>query len=374
MEWLNNPFVEYGYHGPEYFCDREKETAELMRDLHNESNVALMSPRRIGKSGLVHHVFNAIKAKNPDIACIYIDLLNTKNQYDFTAAFASRVIGALDDNVQTALRHATQFFKGLRPTMTFDELSGIPTFSLDVSPTKEESTIEQVFKYIEQSGKRCYIAFDEFQQITTYPETGLEALLRSYIQFVPNAWFIFAGSEQHLISEMFLSAQRPFYLASQIMQIDVIDEDKYLQFANKFFARQQRSMSKESFHELYRLVDGQTWYVQELLHQLYESPNAPLDIDDVRQTLFRLIGKFSAGFSTLYSTITDNQAQLLRAIAQEKIVKEPMARSFASKHRLPALSSIRQALKALETKQMIYKQKDGYIVYDRFFGIWLRQL
>lgn len=142
MKLLNNPFVEYGYHGPEYFCDREQETAELMRHLHNESNVALMSPRRIGKSGLIQHVFHAIKAEQSDVACIYIDLLNTKSQHDFVSVFASRVIAALDDNVQTALRRATQFFKGLRPTMTFDELTGMPTFSLDIAPTKETVTIE----------------------------------------------------------------------------------------------------------------------------------------------------------------------------------------------------------------------------------------
>lgn len=374
MKSLNNPFVEYGYHGPEYFCDREQETTELMRHLHNESNVALMSPRRIGKSGLIQHVFHAIKAEQSDVACIYIDLLNTKSQHDFVSVFASRVIAALDDNVQTALRRATQFFKGLRPTMTFDELTGMPTFSLDIAPTKETVTIEQVFQYIAQSGKRCYIAFDEFQQITEYPEQGLEALLRSHIQFIPNAWFIFAGSQKHLLSEMFLSAKRPFYLASQIMEIGVIDEAKYLAFANHFFASQQRSMSAEVFHGLYQLVDGQTWYVQEILHQLYETPDSPLDDDDVRQTVDRLINRFSVGFSTLYDTITENQARLLRAIALEGVVKEPMARAFISTYHLPALSSTRQALKALETKQMIYKSPDGYLVYDRFFAIWLRRL
>lgn len=374
MKSLNNPFVEYGYHGAEYFCDREQETTELMRDLLNESNVALMSPRRIGKSGLIRHVFHIIKESHPEVACIYIDLLNTKSQHDFVNVFASRVIAALDSNAKTAMRKATQFFKGLRPTMTFDELTGIPTFSLDIAPAKETATIEQVFRYIEQSERRCYIAFDEFQQITYYPEKGLEALLRSYIQFVPNAWFIFSGSEQHLLSEMFLSSKRPFYLASQMMQIGVIDESKYLQFANHFFSRQQRNIDKDSFHELYQIVDGQTWYVQELLHQLYETPDSALDIDDVHHTLDRLINRFSSGFSTLYANITDNQARLLRAIAHEGVVREPMAQAFTARHHLPALSSTRQALKALESKQMIYKSPDGYIVYDRFFGLWLRRL
>ena len=126
---LNNPFVEYGYKGSEYFCDREQETAELVRDLHNESNVALVSPRRLGKSGLIHHVFDVMGREEPESVCIYIDILHTKNQAEFAQLFFSRVIAAMDTNAQAALRKAAQFFKGIRPTMSFDEFNGAPSLS-----------------------------------------------------------------------------------------------------------------------------------------------------------------------------------------------------------------------------------------------------
>ncbi|MBF4213444.1 ATP-binding protein, partial [Pseudomonas donghuensis] len=77
--------------------------------------------------------------------------------------------------------------------------------TVDVSPTEEESTLKEIFDYLGSSEKRCYIAIDEFQQIAEYPEKGVEALLRSYIQFLPNVNFIFAGSKQHVMQEMFTS-------------------------------------------------------------------------------------------------------------------------------------------------------------------------
>ena len=72
MERLNNSFVIYGYKGAEYFCDRQKETESITRALHNERNVALISPRRVGKTGLIHHAFAQIAQTQPDIRCFYM--------------------------------------------------------------------------------------------------------------------------------------------------------------------------------------------------------------------------------------------------------------------------------------------------------------
>lgn len=374
MKSLNNPFVEFGYKGPEYFCDREQETRQLITDLHNESNVALISPRRLGKTGLIMHVFHKMKTLEPNAVCIYIDLLNTTDINSFTTLLAQRIIGSLDSSIQSALRKATQLFQGLRPTLSFDELTGEPSLSVTIAPQTEPETIDQIFRYIDQSGRRCYIALDEFQQITQYPQKGLEALLRSHIQFLKNAYFIFSGSQQHLMTEMFLSPKRPFYLASQIMSLGEIDEGAYLEFANRFFSKQHRHMQAEDFHHLYTLVDGQTWYVQEILHQLYEDETTALDVQDINLAVDTLLSKWSVSFSTQYSLLTRNQARLLKAVAMKGTVKEPLAREFLLQYRLPAQSSVKMALNALISKQMIYKASGGYQVYDRFFALWLRRL
>lgn len=368
---LNNPFVVYGYEGPAYFCDRKEETEAMVKGLFNERNIALLAPRRIGKSGLIHHVFNEISHREPDTVCIYIDILNTKDLRQFIQTFASHVIGALDSTAQSALRHASAFFKGLRPTMSFDSLNGMPEFSLAFDDREQQQTIESIFAYIKSTERRCYIAFDEFQQITNYPETGTEALLRSYIQFLPNAHFIFSGSEQHLLTSMFLSAKRPFYLAAQVLTLKEIDREKYFAFANSFFSEQGRTMAQETFSYLYDMVDGQTWFVQALLNRLYESRGS-LTVKAVNQSATTLINEQSIAFESYYASLTSNQAALLTAIAKSGLVKEPLANAFLKEYRLPSASSVRLALKALMKQQYVYHSSDGYLVYDRFFGLWLR--
>ena len=83
-----NPFVTTGYAGAEYFCDRVEETKALKDLLLNGNNVALMSPRRFGKTDLIRHCF-AQKEISEKFHTFIIDIYSTKIQkfYDFFAAF-----------------------------------------------------------------------------------------------------------------------------------------------------------------------------------------------------------------------------------------------------------------------------------------------
>lgn len=368
---LNNPFVVYGYKGSKYFCDREKETENIINGLNNERNITLIAPRRIGKTGLIQHVFQEIEIQM-DVKCFYIDIFPTKDMKQLVQLLAKTIIGKLDTPSQSTLRKISDFFSNCRPTVTFDPLTGLPTVSLDFKQSEGEQTLKQIFEYLKLSGKRCYIAIDEFQQITEYPEKGTEALLRSYIQFLPNVYFIFAGSQQHLMSEMFMSAKRPFYLSSQIVKLDRIDEKIYYDFANSFFNDRDIILSSKSFHYLYNMVDGQTWYVQAILNRLYSTADNNISNEDIDVSIKNLIGEQEMVFQNYYASLTFNQSTLLLAIAKEGIVEEPLSQSFISQYELPAVSSVSMALKALLSRQMIYKNIDGYIVYDRFFGLWLK--
>ena len=133
-------------------------------------------------------------------------------------------------------------------------------------------------------------------------------------------------------------------------------------------------MPESVFHYLYNKVDGQTWYVQTILNRIYS--NQPVDIanTDIDWTISELINEEEVAFENYYSSLTSNQAALLLAIAHEQHVKSPMSQSFISKYRLPALSSVKMALNSLTENQFIYQYHDGYIVYDRFFAMWLRRL
>ena len=372
MEQLNNPFVIYGYKGTEYFCDRDEETKTVTDALHNERNVVLVSPRRIGKTGLIHHVFENIHIKQPEVRCFYMDINATRSLTQFIQLLARTVVGKVDTFSQSMMRRVTEFFASYKPTLSFDEITGLPTFSITVSSDQKEDSLRRVFEYLKQSGKRIYIAIDEFQQIAEYPESGAEALLRSYIQFLPNVYFIFAGSKQHIMTDMFLSAKRPFYQSSQIVSLPLIDITKYLSFANRWMEKKGLSFCGETFGYLYDSVDGQTWYVQDILNRLYQN-GREITVNEIKAVTRELVNEQEVAFCNYYDSLTDNQALLLSAIACDGKTPSVLSQEFISKYSLPAASSVSLALKTLLQREFVYKYNGNYIVYDRFFGMWLRR-
>ena len=372
---LQNPFPEYGYFGPDYFCDRETETEELIEALLNGSNVTLMAPRRIGKTGLIHHAFERMKGRDKGVQCFYVDIFSTKTFSQMVQMVANAVMGKLDTPSQSVKRKLNAIVTALRPTMTPDPVTGMPTFSFTVEPEGARSTLEQVFHYMRDSERQCFLAIDEFQQVSRYEELGVDALIRSIIQFIPNVHIIFSGSQQHILADMFMSPEHPFFNSSQIMTIKEIDKTKYLDFANSFFAGQKREMGEETFSFLYDMVDGQTWYIQKILNRLYRTPNGKLDNDDVLNAVNRIIGEQEINYQNNYNLLTENQAALLTAIAKQGVVSAPTALEFVVRYRLPAPSSIKQALKSLQDKEFLFHDPvKGYKVYDRFFGMWLKRL
>ena len=194
---------------------------------------------------------------------------------------ANAVIGKLDTPSQSVRGKLNNFIAALRPPMSPDPVSGLPTFSVNVVAENARETLDQVFQYMRESGQQCYLALDEFQQVSHYSEIGADSFIRSIIQFVPNVHLIFSGSQQRLLADMFMSPKHPFFNSSQIMTIGEIDADKYRVFANGFFRRQGREMPEEVFTYLYNMVDGQTWYVQKILNRLYRSPGEGLSREAV---------------------------------------------------------------------------------------------
>lgn len=369
---LENPFVYKGYDGPAYFCDREKETENLISALKNGRNITLLSPRKIGKTGLIKHVFNRISSTEKDAVCIYVDIFSTQNLHDFVQVLGAAIVDEALRREKSLMSKVLDAFKAWRPVVTVDVLTGMPSLSLNIDSTSDEYTLKSIFDYLKSSKKKVYVAIDEFQQVAYYPEKGTEALLRSHVQF-SNAGFIFSGSRQHLMAEMFNSPQRPFYQSTEFMNLQPIPEDAYYEFASRFFEAKKGSLSQEVFHDIYQRFDGYTWYIQLMMNRLYEGNKRITELHQATDAIIAVLATLTPQYEMLMTFLTSNQVNLLKAIAKEGKVEQPQSNEFIKRNDLPGPSSVKAALDVLVDKELVYTQPDGYIIYDRLLNLWLQR-
>ncbi len=369
---LENPFVYKGYDGPAYFCDREKETENLISALKNGRNITLLSPRKIGKTGLIKHAFNRISSTEKDAVCIYVDIFSTQNLHDFVQVLGAAIVDEALRREKSLMSKVLDAFKAWRPVVTVDVLTGMPSLSLNIDSTSDEYTLKSIFDYLKSSKKKVYVAIDEFQQVAYYPEKGTEALLRSHVQF-SNAGFIFSGSRQHLMAEMFNSPQRPFYQSTEFMNLQPISEDAYYEFASRFFEAKKGILSQEVFHDIYQRFDGYTWYIQLMMNRLYEGNKRITELHQATDAIIAVLATLTPQYEMLMTFLTSNQVNLLKAIAKEGKVEQPQSNEFVKRNDLPGPSSVKAALDVLVDKELVYTQPDGYIIYDRLLNLWLQR-
>lgn len=370
---IHNPFLIYGYSSPEYFCDREEETKQLVSALHNGRNITLMSPRRFGKTGLIHHSFNKIEGLYPNAECFYLDIYATHSLTEFAKLFGETVLGKLDSTSQKVVAKVRDLFSHCKISYTSEKLLG-GSISLEFRQEDTEITLKSIFSYLASTDKEIFIAIDEFQEIAEYEEKNVEALLRTYVQMFPEIHFIFSGSRNHMMSSMFDTPKRPFFRSTEKMHIHEIDEDKYYEFACRHMEKTMTILPRNIFHEVYSRFAGHTWYIQYILNKLYEASPSVVDEDDVRSCLVSIIQTNNDDFARQYRSLTHNQQQLLKAIAKEGHIKSINGIEFIRKHSLKGTSSINVALKFLCDNELVYQYENGYQVYDRFFALWLKEL
>ena len=207
-----------------------------------------------------------------------------------------------------------------------------------------------------------------------FPETGTEALLRSYIQFVPHVRFVFAGSHKHMMEQMFAAPSRPFYQSTEFLSLHEISLETYREFAASFFRRANLPFEDAAFDSLYARFAGITWYVQALLNRVWRMGAGLADAGCVERAVDGLVDDRADVYHDLLLSQNEGSQLMLLALAREGESRKPTAGEFIARHGLTAASSASFALNDLRSRDLICETNGGWCVYDRLFGEWLRRL
>jgi len=354
----DNPFILEPFRSKEYFCDRERETEEIIRNIANGRNTTLISPRRLGKTGLIFRVFEEIKERALPYETIYADISDTISLEDFIKVLSDAVVAKLNKQQRIAA------FTG-SPQVSF-------TFS---DENQKQSTLIDVLAYLENYPQKIVVAIDEFQQIREYDGINMEAVLRKNIQHLHNVRFIYCGSKKHTMTDMFTNAKKPFYESTSFCYLTKLPVSVYAPFIREKFEEAGKTIDNDSIDYILEWTRVHTYYTQRLCNEVFAQSDGNVDNTVVQKAIQTILESERERFLELRRLITRSQWKMLAAIAKEGSVTQITASAFLSKYGITSGPTAIRNVQALIDKELVLATTDeggtSYSVYNVFLSRYL---
>jgi hypothetical protein len=375
-----NPFV-YGEIIPSAaFANRVVELDRLTTDLAAGQKVFLISPRRYGKSSLVHQALAALARRR--VATLEITVSSYSSYIGFLEGYARALVG-LETRVDRARSWLGELFSTIRPEVRVDARpggSGSLALSFPTVRTARDANrlAEEVFglpaRIAERLGRRLAIALDEFQAVAAFDGGSVEHALRAAVQQQREVGYVFAGSEPSLMEQM-IGAKRPFYKAGPVMRLDRIPPEEFAAFIDGRFRAAGIKPEAGLGAAIVDLAGNLPYDVQRLAHETWDDVAAlrrrAAGLDDLHRTLRRLLDEQDTLFEAIWQRLTLAQRATLRAVVIEQ-GREILSTDTRTRHRLGGASSVQAGLAALVRQDLVAREPDGrYVVVDSLMREWV---
>ncbi len=374
-----NPFTFGDLALDDAFTDRLDDLRMLKADMLNGQNVALIAPRRYGKSSLVRRAAQELAAKG--VLVVEVDLMKTPTKERFAAHLARAIHADLGSALFKAKEASLRLFDSLRvkPVITYDP--GEASFGFTFASTPDQADIDDTIERLlelparlaAEQKRTVVVYFDEFQEVTDI-DPRLPQLMRSVFQEQPDVSHVYAGSRRDMMSRLFNGENEPFYRSAKVMEIGPIPHEPFAAFIRERFDGTGRGVAEEAVERVLGFTGGHPHATQELAYALWEE--VPLghaaSTADVDTALAAVLRSENARFTLLWEGFPRAQRLLVQALAIEP--GRVQAERFRDRYGLPAASSVQRAAGALVAAEVIAKREDGlHAIAEPFLGEWVRR-
>jgi uncharacterized protein len=374
-----NPFV-YGEIVPlTAFVDREVELQRLTEDLQAGQKVFLISPRRYGKSSLVRQALR--QAARRGALTVEVTVTSYSSYVAFLEGYARALVAAETqlDRVRSWLR---DMLTGVRPEVRFESSpDGRGKIAVSFPAVRSDRDVahlaEQVFalpaRIADARGRRMAISLDEFQGIGAFNGGSVEHALRAAVQQQRQVGYVFAGSEPTLMERM-LGKSRPFYKAGPVMRLQKVPADRFAAFIESRLKATGIKPTAGLGAAVVELAGNLPYDVQRLAHELWDDVKSEgkraADVEDLHETLKRLLGEHEILFESTWQRLTLAQRATLRATVLED-GRELLSADVRARHRLSGTSTVQASLAALVREDVLAREGPRYTVVDSLFREWV---
>ena len=371
---MEAPFIFGRIATDENFTDREKETEHHVNNFESLINTVIISPRRWGKSSLVHRAADIAMRADKNIRICTIDLFNVKTEEQFYTVLARNLIQGTSSRWEEAVENAKKFFSRLVPKISVGAGPG-NEISIDFDWEEMKSNPDEILdlseRIAEAKGVKIVVCIDEFQNIAEFEDPlFFQRRLRAHWQRHRKVSYCLYGSKRHMMMDVFTDSSMPFYKFGDIFFLNKIDTEHFIPFIIERFSSTGKSITEDACRKIIALADNHPYYVQQLSQLSWLRTSGQCDVETVVKAHLSLVEQLSLLFSNLMETLTFQQTCYLHAlIAGEKAITS--AETMYRYH----ISSATAASRSLKTliKKDILDSKSGEISFqDPIFEYWLR--
>lgn len=351
---MNNPFKFGSVVDEPYFTDRIKELAYLKHSMDSANHIVLISPRRFGKTSLVR---KAVKEMNRPY--IFINLQMAVSAESLASLLLKEIFKL---HPFERIKHLMSHFRVV-PTISTTPM----TDSLDVTfqPSIDSTiVIEDAFALLEKVSSpdnRIITVFDEFQEIVGI-EKGLDKRLRAIMQEQQNINYIFLGSQESMMTQIFERKKSPFYHFGMLMHLDKIPHEDFLKYITERLPENSNTNTSQIATQILDITQCHPYFTQQLASQVWEIISYS-DINDniVSEAVNQLTAIHDLDFERLWMNFNKTDKYTMLALAQQK---QPY-----STRTLPT-STVYSSIKRLMQTGYVIKTNE-YEIEDPFFKNWI---
>jgi hypothetical protein len=371
-----NPFRFGSVVRGDSFTDREREAAELRRDLDAGQDVVLLAPRRFGKTSLAEQVIASARADGHRIG--YVDLDRVASKEQLADALAATAYAEIDTGPGGLAERARAFAERLRirPRVQLEPDGVSFSFEPAVASTDIDETVDELLGLAgsvqTQRGEPVAWVFDEFQEITRldahYPRRW-----RAVFQRQPDVAHVYLGSKRHVLARLFTEENEPFYRAAKVGELGPIPVEEFAAFLRERFAAGGKTIGDRAVEALLELTNGAPYTTQALAYFVWDEtpPRGTADLAVFERGLERTLDAETSHYSTLWETLTTHQRTLLQALAAESPAR-PLQDAFRRRHRLGSTSRVQRAADALIGRELLRSEGRGVLaIADPLLARWL---
>ena len=371
---METPFIFGKIATEKNFTDREKETADLVRNFTSLINTIIIAPRRWGKSALVNKAAKLAMNQDSRLRICHIDLFNVRDEEHFYSLLAQKVISATSTKWEEAVASAKSMFSHLVPKISIGSdptNEGSIDFDWETVKQNPDEVLDFAEKIAQKKGLKIVICVDEFQNISEFTDADyLQKKLRSHWQRHQSVAYCLYGSKRHMMMEVFTNSSKPFYKFGNLMFLDKIDTHCLVEFFQRRFADTNKRINDDAANLIVQLVENHPYYAQQLAQQSWLRTKDVCRVEIVREAHAALVEQLSLLFVTITETLPTQQLNYLKAlIAKEKAITST---DVMHRYKISSTTSIARSKAAL-IKNDILDNKAGEISFqDPIYAYWLK--